>query len=208
VVRLAFGADEFTWDATVLTGWTVAWLAVGLIPEALTMMLMRAYYALHDTVTPVKIALIGLLCDILVSVIGVFIFHKSVWVLGLSSTIGGIVTSSIMFFVLNKRVGGLWSSAFFSPFARMMLAAFVMAIFLYMPIKLLDQVVFDTTRTINLLVLTGIAGFCGMIMYLILTRLLHVKEALMVISYLHSRFRSNKLSRHDLHLTETVDEAL
>jgi hypothetical protein len=66
----------------------------------------------------------------------------------------------------------------------MTFAAVVMAISLYIPIKLLDQVVFDTTRTVNLIVLTGIAGSCGMIMYLILTWVFRVKEAFMVMNYL------------------------
>jgi putative peptidoglycan lipid II flippase len=204
VVRLAFGADQFTWEATVLTGKTVAMLAIGLAAEAVIVMLMRAYYALHDTATPVKIALIGLLIDVLASVIGVFVFGLDVWVLGLSSTIGGIFSAIVMFVLINQRVGGLWSREFFSPFFRMLVAAFVMAVSLYIPIKLLDQVVFDTTRTINLLVLTGIAGSCGMIMYLILTRLLQVKEALMVLTYVNDKIRGKPVKDDEVKLSETV----
>lgn len=207
VVRLAFGADQFTWEATVLTGKTVAWLAVGLIAEALSVMLMRAYYALHDTTTPVKIALVGLGVDLIVSVIGVLVMHQDVWILGLSSTIGGFVSAVLMFILLHRKIGGLWSREFFSPFFRMMAAAFVMAVSLYIPIKLLDQVVFDTTRTVNLIAITGIAGGCGMIMYLILTRLLQVKEALMVIAYTRGKLKGFQLKSDEVDLTETVDES-
>jgi putative peptidoglycan lipid II flippase len=201
---LAFGADQFTWEATVLTGKTVAMLAVGLVAEAVIVMLMRAYYALHDTATPVKIALIGLIIDVFVSVVGVFVFGLDVWVLGLSSTIGGVFSAIVMFILLHRRIGGLWSKEFFSPFLRMMAAASVMAISLYIPIKLLDQVVFDTTRTINLLVLTGIAGSCGMMMYLALTRLFQVKEALMVMTYVQGKLRGVQVKEDELKMTETV----
>jgi hypothetical protein len=48
---------------------------------------------------------------------------------------------------------------------------------LYVPIKLLDQLVFDTTKTINLIFLTGISSVAGLLIYLFLTWLLNVKEA-------------------------------
>ena len=53
---------------------------------------------------------------------------------------------------------------------------------LYIPIKLLDQLVFDTTKTINLLLLTGISSFAGLCLYLFLTWLFDVKEATMFIT--------------------------
>ena len=51
----------------------------------------------------------------------------------------------------------------------------------YIPIKLLDQLVFDTTKTINLIFLTGISSFAGLSLYLFLTWLFDVKEATMFI---------------------------
>lgn len=185
VVRLAFGAGQFDWEATVLTGKTVAWLALGLVAEAISMLFIRAYYAMHDTMTPVKVTMVAILIDVFCSVIAIFVYHLPVWSLGISSTIGGTISAILLFITLNTRLGGrLLSTTFIWPFVRMTFAAVVMAISLYIPIKLLDQVVFDTTRTVNLIVLTGIAGSCGMIMYLILTWVFRVKEAFMVMNYL------------------------
>jgi hypothetical protein len=48
---------------------------------------------------------------------------------------------------------------------------------LYIPIKLLDQLVFDTTKTINLLLLTGISSIAGLSLYVFLTWVFNVKEA-------------------------------
>lgn len=198
VVRLVFGASQFTWEATVLTGKTVAWLAVGLVAEAIVMLFVRAYYALHDTITPVKVAVIALLIDVLCSVLAIFVLKLPVWSLGLSATLGGYISAVALFYLLNKRVGNLFTEAFFSPFVRMSLAAFVMAVSLYIPIKVLDQVVFDTTRTVNLIVLTGIASGCGMIMYLFLTWLLRVKEAFMILRFIRGMIERGKNLRFAL----------
>jgi putative peptidoglycan lipid II flippase len=207
VVRLVFGASMFDWESTVITGITVAWLSVGLMAEAINTMFIRAYYAIHDTMTPVKVTLVGMAIDILCSIIAVFVYHLPVWSLGVSSTIGGSLSAVLLFYTLNKRVGGrLATRDFLSPFIRMATAAFVMAVSLYIPIKLLDQVVFDTTRTVNLIILTGIAGGCGMIMYLILTWLLRVKEAFMILNYLKGVIQKGKQLRPSVASAESADE--
>ena len=52
-----------------------------------------------------------------------------------------------------------------------------MAFALYIPLKLLDQLVFDTTKTVNLILLTGISSLIGFSIYFFLTWLLDVHEA-------------------------------
>ena len=47
---------------------------------------------------------------------------------------------------------------------------------LYVPIKLLDQLVFDTTRTINLLLLTGLSSIFALSVYIILVWFMKVRE--------------------------------
>ena len=44
------------------------------------------------------------------------------------------------------------------------------------PMKFLDQLVFDTTRTVGLLLLTGIAAIVGLTVYTVLSWLLKIKE--------------------------------
>ena len=51
-----------------------------------------------------------------------------------------------------------------------------MGVALYVPIKLLDQVIFDTTKTINLLALTGISSVFALSVYVILVWFLKVQE--------------------------------
>src|SRR3989344_3356726 len=65
---------------------------------------------------------------------------------------------------------------FVVPAFKMSVAATIAAIALYIPMKALDQLVFDTTRTINLIILTGIASFFGLSIYLILVWLMRVRE--------------------------------
>jgi peptidoglycan biosynthesis protein MviN/MurJ (putative lipid II flippase) len=82
----------------------------------------------------------------------------------------------ILLYLLDRKIGTLGTKELFWPFAKISVSAILMGITLYVPIKLLDQVIFDTTRTINLLILTVIAGLCGVVTYLMFTKIFKVEE--------------------------------
>lgn len=176
MVRLVFGASQFDWTATVLTGKTVAWLAVGLTAQAAILLIVRAFYALKDTRTPVTVSFLTVAVNVLLSIYFVNILHLEIWSLGLSYAISSNLSLLLLLYFLNSKVGGFEIKALLSPFLKMLFASIVAAIALYLPIKALDQLVFDTTRTVNLIALTGIASLFGLSIYLLLVWLLKVKE--------------------------------
>jgi len=57
-----------------------------------------------------------------------------------------------------------------------------MAVFLYLPFKILDEVVFDTTRTVDLIALTVSTSTIALLVYLYFSILFDVKE----LSYFNS----------------------
>ena len=94
-----------------------------------------------------------------------------------SFSIASIINLTASFILLDIKTGGFKKLEFIFSVSKILVAKFFTAVALYVPIKLLDQLVFDTTRTINLLVLTGISSFAGLSLYLFLTWLFDVKEA-------------------------------
>jgi len=65
----------------------------------------------------------------------------------------------------------------------MLVISLITAVFLYIPMKLLDQLVFDTTRTIGLLLLTGIATLVGLLVYIFLSWLLKVEQVFIFYNF-------------------------
>src|SRR3989304_2741895 len=61
VVRLAVGSGLFDWPATVATATTLSWFALGVFAQAGFLLVTRAFYAMHDTITPLKVAIVSLL---------------------------------------------------------------------------------------------------------------------------------------------------
>ncbi|MFH0937231.1 MAG: murein biosynthesis integral membrane protein MurJ [Candidatus Daviesbacteria bacterium] len=175
-VRLVFGASQFNWEATVLTGKTLAYLAVGLAANSVVLLLVRSFYALKDTRTPVLVSVITVAVNIVLSLYFVRSLHLEVWSLGLSYAVSANLSLILLVFFLNKKVGGFNLNRLFVPILKMLFAATIAAVALYLPIKALDKLVFDTTRTVNLIFLTGIASIFGLSVYFVLVRLLKVKE--------------------------------
>jgi putative peptidoglycan lipid II flippase len=181
IVRLIYGASQFDWEATVLTGRTLSFFAISLFAQALVYLVSRGYYALHDTKTPLVIGTISTFLMIILASVFIFYYNLGVESIALAYSIGSILNFLIMFIFLDIKVGGFPRRAFFVSTAKILVATFFTAFALYIPIKLLDQLVFDTTRTINLILLTGISSLAGFSLYIFLTWLFNVKEATMFI---------------------------
>lgn len=177
VVRLVFGASKFDWPATVLTGQTLALFSISIFAQALITLVLRAFYALHDTKIPLIISGIATGLLICLAYLFITIFHWGVQSLGLAFSLASLIQLLILFLLLEKKVGGFRKTELIPSWSKFFISSLLTAFALYIPIKLLDQLVFDTTRTVNLILLTGISSSFGLLLYLFLTWFFDVKEA-------------------------------
>lgn len=177
IVRLVYGADAFDWDATVLTGRILAVLALSIFAQALLTLIYRAYWALQNTTIPL---IVGTATTILIvaSAFALVVWQNfGIESIAFALTLGTVVQLLILMFILDKKIGGFDKRQEAITLGKFLISTLCTGFALYIPIKLLDQLVFDTTRTINLLMLTGISATAGISLYLFLTWFLSVKEA-------------------------------
>ena len=121
--------------------------------------------------------------NLIFSYIFVLEYHFPIYSLALAYSIGAIVSAVIMLYYFNKKVE-LPKIEIGISFLKIFISTIVMGVAVYVPIKLLDQLVFDTTKTINLLMLTGIASFFGIVSYVFFTWLFDIKEAYYIVAVL------------------------
>lgn len=177
IVRLIYGAEAFDWDATVLTGRILAFLSISIFAQALTTLVYRAYWALHNTTVPLVVGTISTLFIILFAYVLVVVQGQGIESVALSLTLGSILQLVILMIILDVKLGGFEKWKEFVSLSKFLISTLCTGFALYIPIKLLDQLVFDTTRTVNLIILTGISAALGLSLYLFLTWFLSVKEA-------------------------------
>lgn len=183
IVRLVFGASRFDWAATVATGMTLSAFSISLFAQAIIQVLARGFYALFDSKTPVVIGVITVILNSILSTLFVLVFHLPVWSMGLSTSIASILNAFLLFYFLNKKIGGFISVQFMVPAIKMGIAALITGVSLYIPLKLFDQLVFDTTRTFGLLLLTGFSGAVGLTTYMFLSWVMGVEQVQSVFRF-------------------------
>jgi putative peptidoglycan lipid II flippase len=191
IVRLVFGASRFDWQATVLTGMTLSAFSISLSAQAVSQLLTRGFYALFDTMTPMIIAVITIVMNTVLSIVFVQVMHLPVWSLGLSTTIASFFNVLLLFVYLERRLGSRVLVKMLTTPAKIVIASLVTGVALYVPLKLFDQLIFDTTRTFGLLLLTGMSSVIGLAAYLFLVWMFGVTEAKSFIALL-TKFRHPK----------------
>lgn len=199
VVRLVFGAARFDWEATVLTGMTLSTFSLSLFAQSISHVLARGFYALYDSKTPVFIGILAIATNTILSLVFIRVFHLPIWSLGLSTSIASFVNAAFLLWFLNRRVGGFSKWDLLVPPVKMGFAAGITGIALYIPLKLLDQLVFDTTRVLGLVFLTGASSAIGLATYVFLSWVMGVGEVRFLVSLL------NKVKRLRVLLVDSVE---
>ena len=177
IVRLVYGAAQFDWPATVLTGRVMGFFVISLFAQSLIYLVSRAFYALHDTFIPLIVGAISTGAMLGLAAIMVFYVHLGIGSIAIAYSISSVLQFVILFVLLHVKTKGFHKLKLFFTVGKLFIATFFTGFALYIPIKLLDQLVFDTTHTINLILLTGISSIIGLSLYVLLTWLFQIKEA-------------------------------
>lgn len=191
LIRLFFGASRFDWSATVDTGRTLAYFSVSIAAQSLIYLLARAFYAHKDTKTPLVVTVTAVVFNIILSYVFVLQLKLPIFFLAAAFSLSNIMSAIILFFLLDYKIK-LPKSQIITSTIKILVATLIMGIALYIPLKLLDQLVFDTTKTINLLLLTGIASIAGLVTYIFFTWMFAIHEARYVVEVV-KKFKDRKL---------------
>ncbi len=176
IVRLAYGTQNLDWTSTLSIGRVVAILALSVAAQALVQLLIRAFHALKDTKTPFSVTIVVVALYLLLAHFFVFFTDMGVLGLAIATTCVALVELSLFLVLLNKKVHGIFDKAFIIPQTKMLISSFLMAVFLYLPFRVLDELIFNTTKSIELLALTIVTTTIGFLVYVYFSALLQVRE--------------------------------
>lgn len=186
LVRLVFGARAFPWEATLLTSKVVAIFSLSVFAQCLIQLLIRGFYSLRDTKTPFFIGSGAVVLNVVTALLLTFVYHWGILGLAVATTLASLVQSTLLFFFLKQKIDGLEEKKLVLPLLKMGLATATMMIGLWMSMRFLD-IILDTSRTINLLLLTCLSSFLGILVYVLLAKLLEIKELASFLAILKRR---------------------
>jgi len=176
LIRIFFGGEKFDWDATVQTAYTLSYFALSLPFHAVYYFLTRCFYALFDSKTPFIISLFTIALNTLLSLYFILVLKLPIWSLAISFSISVIANSTILFVILAARLKNMDIPFFIKEIIKITLASCTASLPAYYLIKLMDNLLLDTTRTINVFVLLASSALLYFLLYLLLSWLLNIKE--------------------------------
>lgn len=175
-VRLSFGAKQFPWEATLTTGRAVAIFALSMPAQTINQFLIRVFYSAQNTRTPLyTAAFVTLLMAILAPILA---HGLNLGVVGivLAIVIADVVNMVLLFILLEKNITHHLLRHVAPGAAKIVFATILMGIFLWVPLRILDRLVFDTTRTVPLIAVTGLTSVIGISVYLFLSWILGIEQ--------------------------------
>ncbi|MBI4059027.1 murein biosynthesis integral membrane protein MurJ [Candidatus Microgenomates bacterium] len=198
LVRLAFGTDRFSWDATVQTGLALSAFTIGTVAQAVLNLVTRSFYALQNTKTPMLASLATLSIEAILAFFFIKTLGFGVWSIALAFSLASLVQLVVLMLILNKKVAVLTRDLFLSV-GRIIFAAAASGLVMYLLLKILDRAVWDknlsflgnlglslptgferfvldTRYTINLIFLTLLVMTVGFLVYFAMSVFFKVRE--------------------------------
>ncbi len=159
-------------------------LAVSILFRSIYFIAARSFYAQQDTKTPLYISIFTIGTNIILAIWFTFGLNAGVYGLAWAAVITSMLEVIILFFVMERRIKGLFSKAFVGGILRMMVATAVMAVVTYVmvvlfPLSVNDQSFFSSFPKFVLIVAVSL------ISYIIISRLLHLKEVTPIIERIY-----------------------
>jgi len=154
LVRLIYGGAKFDWNATVLTAVTMSYFCFSLPFHSAYYFLTRCFYAVSDSKTPFIVSIISILFNTISSYVVIAIYHQPVWALGVTFSITITIQVIILFIIFYHRIKGLNLIVIIKELAKVAIAGGLATIITFDARRVLDGLIFDTSRTLNLFSLT------------------------------------------------------
>jgi len=194
IVRLAFGAGNFGWQDTILTFNTLGIFSFSLFAQSLSPLLARAFYARHNTITPVTINLLVMAVNAGLA----YYLGKTFGITGVAAafSVASVLSAGLLFFILRVNLGKAFSdqkSAYLINFDNLIshsllkiaASSIIMGSVGYGLLYGVEKFV-NTHTGLGLLIQAGLAASIAVIVYLMAASYLKLSQADVILAKLKS----------------------
>lgn len=188
ITVLLFQRGKFDAHSTELVSWAILWYTAGLVGHAIVEILSRAFYALHDTKTPVTIGILAMGLNVGLSFGFVYLFNALNLMphggLALANSAATAIEAVILLFAIRKPLGGLKIRELGMSFLHFFVASGIMGFVIWLWMI--------NSNGFGVLAQTVIAMFIGGIVYLVGLTIAKTPEIQMAIEFSSKAVRSFK----------------
>lgn len=187
LVQLVFERGAFTATSREMVAWALALFALGLPAHSVVEIVVRGFYAMHDTKTPVAVGIGAMGLNVILSLAFIAAFRAAGWMtlggLALSNSLATTAEMVVLLALIRRRLDGLEGRRMASSVARIGLAAAVMGgVIAWLASRLAGT---------HVLLMTGVAIAVGLAVYGGVSVALGAPEPLAVWGMVRSRRRAS-----------------
>jgi putative peptidoglycan lipid II flippase len=130
IITVLYQRGEFTAFSTELVAWALLWYGIGLVGHSVVEIVSRAFYALHDTKTPVFVGIGAMSLNIVFSLLFAALFERLGWLplggLALANSLATTLEMAGLLWLMRRRLSGLEGAKIFKAASLSVAAALVM----------------------------------------------------------------------------------
>ncbi len=173
IIRVILGTGKFDWNDTVLTINTLGFFTISLFAQATLPLLVRMFYARHNSKTPFFIGLISASVNVILSLF--FVRRFGVAGLALAFSIANIINFILLWLILHLEIGEMDEFRILISTVKFSVAAIAGGITVQ-GMKLLIWPFIDMTKFWGVLSQGLFAGLAGILVYIVFCIMLKSEE--------------------------------
>jgi len=135
LISMLYQRGKFDGNDVQIVSWALLWYAAGIVGHCIMEILTRAFYAQHDTKTPVIIGTIAMGLNVVFSIAFAKVFTSLGWFphggLALANSFATALEATALFIVMRKRLNGVEGGHILRGAIPSAVAALVMGLCIY-----------------------------------------------------------------------------
>jgi len=183
---MLYQRGKFDAQDTQLVAWALLWYAAGMVGHSIMEILTRAFYAQHDTKTPVFIGVVAMGLNVVFSILFAKIFASIGWMphggLALANSFATALEAAALFIVMRKRLNGIDGKQILNGFALSTLGVLSMTLVIFGW--------FYLGKNLSVWIIAPIGVIAGGGIYFIVLWVLHVPELQYLVSGVLRRLKN------------------
>lgn len=180
IIGLLFGRGAFDHSAIQMTSSALFFYALGMLGFGLREVLVRVFYAIQDTKTPMLNAAFGIVVNIILSI--VLSRYIGIGGLALATSIAAMVTTALLFINLRVKMGPLGMKQISISFLKILFASLVMGLIAKVSFMYL-------TMTLNQNFSLIVAIAIGALSYFVIIYFMKIEDVKVIVEVIKRKIR-------------------
>jgi len=185
ITSVLLQTGKFGFKEVGITATTISLFCIGIPFQALVPLLSRAFFAVHNTIIPVIVNLFATGVNIVIALWLIKIPQlfpmfkidgdKRILALPFAYSLAAILNVLLLWVFLGRKIGRIKYREITTTIFKFLIAGFALGISLFLSRNFLYQYL-DAGNVLNLLVIGLVSGIVGILVYLLASYLLKIKE--------------------------------